>query len=82
MEDLGVFPPPTYRNPGKTILFGWKRLEHRQSNDTNYKLSLLYRNTADNYNLAICAKFFKLRCEHMLKPKLAKLQTKLIQTCT
>lgn len=70
---LEVFPPPTYRNPGKTILFGCKRSGHRQSKDTNYKLPLLYRSTADNYNLAKSAKFSELRCEDISKPKLARL---------
>lgn len=69
---LGVFPPPAYKNPGKRILFRWKRSGHRWSNNTNYQLPLLY-SLLDNYNLAIRAKFSKLRCEHTFKPKLAKL---------
>lgn len=70
---LEVFPPPTYRNPGKTIQFGCKRFAHRQSKDINYKLRLLYRSTADNYNLPKSAKLSELRHEDMSKPKLARL---------
>ena len=70
MEDLEYFLlQKSWQNNSIWV----EKIGAQTSNDTNYKLPLLYRSTVDNYNLAICANFSKLRCEHMFKPKLAKL---------
>lgn len=44
-----------------------------QSNNTDYKLPLLYRGVAANDGLAIPVQFSKLGCEPTFKPKLAQL---------
>lgn len=68
-----VFPPPIYRNPSKTTLFQWTRWRQKQSHDTNHKPPLLSTRAVENNNSTTQAKFSKLRCEHLFKPKLAKL---------
>lgn len=54
-------------------LFQWTRWRQEQSHDTNHKPPHLYKSAVENNNSTMQAKFSKLRCEHLFKPKLAKL---------